>query len=646
MARFSPAGGSRRGIPVLALLLLLLLAAPTGIAQHAMHQPLAGEQMQRVQSGCNFFGNAGTDYADANLSVVQLNSTKPLSSCCAACDAWNNAASRKPAAAHCSIGVVLRGDVCVLKPSSTQPFHAAHATAVRPEQGPGAMANLELIVLPLSVADRYGAKCLDGSPPALYYKAANTSADPSAANKWALFFKGGGWCYNEASCYSRSKMLLGSSTQLNATQPKFGYGGSGPVGDDPVVNPSFAHFNRVILWYCDGGSFTGDRTEPIVVNRSNVWFRGKRNLDAMLGYLRNEHGLGSATEVLVSGGSAGGLSAYIHADYIHASFPSPSAVQKFRAAPVSGFFLNHRTMNGALEHEANMRYVYTMMNSSAGVNRACAAHYAPQGDGEAWRCIFANESWTFSATPTFALQSAIDAYQISDILDFPNKQCAGLHVGNPQAPGPQMSNCSVSELATLAQYERDFMTDVQSSPAFRRAGSGGFIESCVEHCLGMAGGWNVVTQNNVTMQQAMSAWWDAPDGAPAEGHWHLPCDVRSSSPGQCNPSCTVKSDDEATAVRTSSNYSVLLRHGSQADCPCFRIPCLVTTKDEPDGATLMLLVGARWDSSECSPIPASGIKPPRLPPSPSALALVSSTDAVRLRILLSARCATCLLLQV
>jgi hypothetical protein len=77
----------------------------------------------------------------------------------------------------------------------------------------------------------------------------------------------------------------------------------------------------------------------------------------------------------------------------------------------------------------------------------------------------------------------------------------------------------------------------------------------------------------------------------------------------------------------SSNYSVILRHGSQADCPCFRIPCLVTTVDTAATATLVLLVEARWSSSECYPI--SGPKPPRRPPSPPALALVSSTDAVR-----------------
>ena len=64
--------------------------------------------------------------------------------------------------------------------------------------------------------------------------------------------------------------------------------------------------------------------------------------------------------------------------------------------------------------------------------------------------------------------------------------------------------------------------------------------------------------------------------------------------------------DPPEDVVTAGNYSVLLRHGSEADCPCFRIPCLVTTHDTPTAATLVLLVEARWDSSECYPIQGSG----------------------------------------
>jgi hypothetical protein len=189
-------------LAMLPLPLLILAAAAVAVVAAAAATTTSRYQ-HRVQSGCNFFGTAGTDYADANLSVVQLNGTRPLASCCAACDAWNRElAVGVTQSQRCSFGVVLRGGggnddgssstiTCTLKPSATQPFSAAHATAVRPEQGPGGQANLDLIVLPPRLAERYGAKCLDGSPPALYYKKA---ANPSASRHWVLFFKGGGWC--------------------------------------------------------------------------------------------------------------------------------------------------------------------------------------------------------------------------------------------------------------------------------------------------------------------------------------------------------------------------------------------------------------------------------------------------------------------
>ena len=43
-----------------------------------------------------------------------------------------------------------------------------------------------------------GAVCLDGSNPGFYYK------QGAEKTKWVLYFKGGGWCYDEDSCYSRS----------------------------------------------------------------------------------------------------------------------------------------------------------------------------------------------------------------------------------------------------------------------------------------------------------------------------------------------------------------------------------------------------------------------------------------------------------
>lgn len=153
--------------------------------------------------GCIFFGQSGVDYNDRNLTVVALpaNATAhPLAACCGACAAWN-AVGHHPV--NCSIGVVLRGAVCALKASALNPVPGRpHATAVSPSPPPSPpgpsypMCNMELVVLPNASSVDKGAVCLDGSPPAIYMSRANSTAQtahPDAANKWVLYFKGGGW---------------------------------------------------------------------------------------------------------------------------------------------------------------------------------------------------------------------------------------------------------------------------------------------------------------------------------------------------------------------------------------------------------------------------------------------------------------------
>ena len=89
-----------------------------------------------------------------------------------------------------------------------------------------------------------GAVCLDGTAPGYYLDTASTT---ESSTKWVLYFKGGGWCYDEASCASRAKQSLGSNKFFPKT---FGFGG--PMDADPTNNPDFASFNRVVFWYCDG----------------------------------------------------------------------------------------------------------------------------------------------------------------------------------------------------------------------------------------------------------------------------------------------------------------------------------------------------------------------------------------------------------
>ncbi len=96
--------------------------------------------------------------------------------------------------------------------------------------------------------------------------------------------------------------------------------------NDPARNPLTHDWNKVLLPYCDGGSFAGnlDGSVPSRLHETNshhaagpvdLFFRGFRNLNAVADALQADHGLGNATHVLISGDSAGGLATYWHASW-------------------------------------------------------------------------------------------------------------------------------------------------------------------------------------------------------------------------------------------------------------------------------------------------------------------------------------------
>jgi len=274
-----------------------------------------------------------------------------------------------------------------------------------------------------------------------------------------------------------------------------------------------------------------------MVQGKPLYFRGRRVLDAVLDYLESSHKLGSATEVLLSGGSAGGLSAFLHADYVRTRFTKGV---KFGVAPVSGFFLMHNTALGNDSYPARMRYVYNMQNSSGGVNQRCRAAL---GEGEAWKCIFANFSYAYSQQFFFPLQSSVDKWQMGSIFDMKK-------AGNPNctaSPGfvngteHQLVDCTPTQRQDVAQYQSDFLRDLQASAAFSRPGNGGFIESCIEHVAGQTPFYNVIKneKSGLTMQQALTKWWNSGFAEPAAKHWVMPCTLQVTGPfGQCNPTCT------------------------------------------------------------------------------------------------------------
>ena len=93
-----------------------------------------------------------------------------------------------------------------------------------------------------------------------------------------------------------------------------------------------AHPHR-FLKYCDGASFSGRKTD---VSERGLYYRGGYVLDALLADLDANQGLADATDIVVSGCSAGGLATYLHVDEYAERYDAARVV----GMPDSGFFLD------------------------------------------------------------------------------------------------------------------------------------------------------------------------------------------------------------------------------------------------------------------------------------------------------------------
>jgi hypothetical protein len=346
--------------------------------------------------------------------------------------------------------------------------------------------------------------CLDGSR----YGFAFCPSSQSNAS-WSINIQGGGWCYDEVDCLGRAGSSLGS----NATWPTEAKG----YYCDPESNPT----NTAILFYGDGASFTGYRAAGWAVPGSDtlLWFRGIRNLDASLDQLLSM-GMNQATRIVLTGGSAGGLSTFLHLDHVEQRMAVQAPNARVVGQPVCGFFLDHGNDGFApanVTYTLQMQYVYNMQNSTGSLSTTCQQALAP----DSWRCIMAPHAAPFIQTPWFALQSRFDHWQLAEELFLPCMQA------QPYSPPYKPSSCDAAEDAAIQDYGYDFMA--QFTPLMT-AGSknGAFIDACIIH------GSTNSSIDGLNNQAAFEAWY----GGSSQHWWIMKCGTgpNATSAGPCDTS--------------------------------------------------------------------------------------------------------------
>ena len=406
------------------------------------------------------------------------------------------------------------------------------------ESADGGVMKLHL----LNDTESTGAVCLDGTPAGFYYSPA---ANAGASKSWQIYFQGGGWCYDEMDCYGRSKNNLGSSKNWPTSASL-----NGIVSSDCKVNPDFCNFHRVWLAYCDGNSFSGNRDEPVVVQGKELFFRGRRIIDQTLKTLSINFGMDQGDTVMLTGCSAGGLATYLHTDYVHKELKAKWArdLQKFKAAAISGFFLQHATVEGKQVYPEEMKNIFKLANSTNGLNEDCIASFPPE---QQWQCNFAQHAYAHTKSDTFPLNSALDSWQTgciytSELVNgFPNQQV--INNGNCSAAtgwkecSSNPENCNTKQMITMNQYMKDFQSIISDTETYVRNGNGAFIHSCHTHCEAQSSEYNTFKINGISIQMAISSWWNSDGTDPASKHTYTPCEYNTEKdkPHMCNPTCRI-----------------------------------------------------------------------------------------------------------
>jgi len=303
--------------------------------------------------------------------------------------------------------------------------------------------------------------------------------------KWYIHHMGGGWCTDIESCYIRSFGGLGSTNGYPTYIKLDSYGGY--FSNDPNVNPLMAHWNKILFIYCDGSSFSGNNQTITYYQNRPLYFRGFKNLEAYLEDLKLFPLFNLATDVVISGCSAGGLATFLHLDWWREQFPDSTKIVGLQD---SGFFLDY------MDFGIKLRWVFNQMNCSDGVNQQCVL----SNKNDKSKCIFAEHTSPYILTSLFHMQSQFDAWQVICIL------------------GKGDSN-SINLYGQLLQKKL-----TQSSLTNPR--NGAFLDSCYHHC----DCWNQLNIYNMNISKAFQVFYGTGKNSIYIQTLQYPCDC-------CHPNC-------------------------------------------------------------------------------------------------------------
>ena len=344
-----------------------------------------------------------------------------------------------------------------------------------------------------------GAKCLDGSN----FKFSFTKGSGSGLNKFFFNWIGGAFCGIDGfdtleSCYYRSQTWLGSSDFLPPNNTFYSLNFSqGYFSNMPEYNPDFYNWNKISISYCDGSNHQGHLDEPLDYNGTKLWFRGYDNTISVFEYMRQNYNLFEASEVIVSGGSAGGQATYIWSHFLSTYFPSSV---KLMGIPDAGMFLdvyNYQT-DCHLFRYLNNKIANLTGSRNLPLFKPCQYF----GTDDVWKCMVAEYIVEDIQIPMFLVNSQDDfeamrtQYGVPCIVDDPY-------------------SCTEENKTRIAAFRSKFL-DITLALKDKKPNWGFWLRTCFEHVYQGSWAWYGQTKNvfnrdlgvSKSLKDALHEWYN------------------------------------------------------------------------------------------------------------------------------------------
>eukprot|EP00051_Salpingoeca_urceolata_P017828 m.245867 g.245867 ORF g.245867 m.245867 type:complete len:393 (+) comp19055_c2_seq1:162-1340(+) len=297
------------------------------------------------------------------------------------------------------------------------------------------------------------ARCLDGTPGGFFFMASTSAANNT---KWVFSLEGGGECVTQESCLGRTHGSLGSSKFFQQEMSL------GQLQGDCSYNPEFCTYNKVFIKYCSGDLHLGQQSTP----SSSTWglqFSGHNIVKAVLSTLKESHNLGSASNIVWSGDSAGGIGSFAHCDFVADTVPNAFV----HCVPIGGFYFSNEKPYAGTDPAPNkyIPWTYAAMDTyvklwSAFVPTRCAQARS----SSPWECVFSNASYATLNTPVFFVEGQTDKVVmplhdgLPAVWDAVPKKCDNTVEGCPEQVVDYMKTWSSMMIQGISQVkgsERD-----------------------------------------------------------------------------------------------------------------------------------------------------------------------------------------------